>query len=92
MILAVFDATLVSNAFSAFVALVVSAVILAVLADTFVFNVAILFVFEVILDVFAAIDVGKLAMVDELTPPILFTVVTKLPVPIPVTSPVNVIV
>jgi hypothetical protein len=46
----------------------------------------------VILAVFADTKVGKLAMVDELTPPILFTVVAKLPVPVPVTSPVNVIV
>ena len=46
----------------------------------------------VILAVFADTEVGRLAMVDELTPPILLTVVAKLPVPVPVTSPVNVIV
>jgi hypothetical protein len=46
----------------------------------------------VILDVLAFTVVGKLAMVDELTPPTLFTVVAKLPVPVPVISPVNVIV
>ena len=34
----------------------------------------ILLVFVVMLDVFDATDVGKLAIVDELTPPTLFTV------------------
>jgi hypothetical protein len=67
-------------------------VILDVFVFTFAVSVLILFVFEVILDVFAATEVGKLAMVDELTPPTLFTVVAKLPVPIPETSPVNLIV
>jgi len=67
-------------------------VILYVFVFTFAVSVLILFAFEVILDVFAATNVGKLAMVDELTPPTLFTVVAKLPVPIPETSPVNVMV
>ena len=77
VILAVLDVTLVSNAASTFVALVISDVILAVL-------VAILFVL-------AKTAAGKLAIVEELTPPILFIVVEKVPVPLPLTSPVNVI-
>ena len=67
-------------------------VILDVLAETFVFNVAILFVFVVILDVCDETVVGKVAIVEEFIPPTLFTVVAKLPVPLPVTSPVKVIV
>ena len=53
VILDVLEVILVSNAFSASVALVNSAVML---------------------DVFAAMDVGKVLIVDELTPPTLFTV------------------
>ena len=89
--LAVFAITLVSKEFSAFVALVISAVILAVLADTLVFKVAILFVFAVMLDVFAFTDVGNPAIVAAAIPPTLFTVVAKLPLPDPVTSPVKVV-
>ena len=46
-------------------------------------------VFAVILKVFELTLEGKVAIVLELTPPILFTVVVKLPFPDPVTSPVN---
>ena len=53
VMLDVFDVIFVSKAFSALVALVISAVILAV---------------------FAAMEVGKVAIVTELTPPTLFTV------------------
>ena len=49
-------------------------------------------VFAVILKVFEFTVVGKPAIVLELTPPILFTVVVKLPFPDPVTSPVKVVV
>ena len=66
-ILDVLEVILVSNPASAFVALVISAVMLDVFA-------AIEFVLDVILAVFAAIDVGKVAIVDEITPPTLFTV------------------
>lgn len=59
---------------------------------------AIAFVFAVILAVLDAIFVvfvvtapGNVAMVAELTPPTLLIVVGKVPVPLPVTSPVNVI-
>jgi hypothetical protein len=92
VILEAFDNILESKAPSTNVALVTSAVILDVLAFTFVVSVLIVLVLIVILEVFAAIDVGIVAMVDELTPPTLFTVVAKLPVPVPVTSPVNIIV
>ena len=67
-------------------------VMLEVAVFTLVVRVVMSDILVVILAVFAATDVGKLAMVDELTPPTLFTVVAKLPVPVPVTSPVNVIV
>jgi hypothetical protein len=78
VILAVFEVILVSNALSAFVALVVSLLILVV--------------FAVMLAVFVLIEVGKVAMVAELTPPTLFTVVAKLPLPDPVISPVKVVI
>ena len=48
-------------------------------------------VLVVILAVLAAINVGKVAIVDELTPPTLFVVVVNAPVPLPLTSPVKVI-
>ncbi len=87
VILVVFAATLVSRE-----------VILEVLE-------AILFVFVVILEVLDvtlasiavilavldAIEVGKVAMVDELTPPTLLIVVLNVPVPDPLTSPIKVI-
>jgi hypothetical protein len=41
--------------------------------------------------VFEAINVGKVAIVDELTPPTLLVVVVNTPVPLPLTSPVSVI-
>jgi hypothetical protein len=63
VILEVFDVTLVFND-------VISAMLLVILE---VFE-AIEFVFDVMLAVFAAIDVGKVAIVDEITPPTLFTV------------------
>jgi hypothetical protein len=68
------------------------AVILAVLADTFVFNVVIAVAFAVILAVLAATAVGKVAIVLELTPPTELTVVANDPFPDPVTSPVKVVV
>jgi predicted ferric reductase len=92
VILAVLEVTLVSKAASALVALVISAVILAVFAFTLVVNELILFVFAIMLAVFAFTLVGNVAMVFELTPPTLFTVVAKLPLPEPVTSPVKVVV
>ena len=49
-------------------------------------------VLDVMLVVFDETVVGKVAIVLELTPPTLFTVAAKLPVPAPATSPVNVIV
>ena len=48
-------------------------------------------VLVVILAVLAANNVGKVAIVDELTPPTLFVVVVNVPVPLPLTSPVKVI-
>ncbi len=45
-----------------------------------------------ILAVFAETEVGKPAIVAELTPPTVFTVVAKLPLPDPVTSPVKVVI
>ena len=66
----VFEVILVSKTFSAFVALIISAVILAV----FVFT-----------------EVGKVAIVSELTPPTLFTVVAILPFPDPAISPVKLV-
>ena len=54
-----------------------------------VFATAILFVLLIILFSLAVILVSKLAMVEELTPPTLFTVVEMLPVPVPVASPVK---
>ena len=47
--------------------------------------------FVVILAVFEATKVGKVAMVDEFIPPTLLIVVENVPVPLPVTSPVKVI-
>ena len=49
-------------------------------------------VLVVILAVLAAINVGNVAMVDELTPPTLLVVVLNVPVPLPLTSPVKVII
>ena len=49
-------------------------------------------VFAVILNVFELTLVGKVAIMLELTPPIVFTVVAKLPFPDPITSPVKVVV
>ena len=78
--------------------LLVFDVMFAVLIAMFDVLVAILVSFAAILDVLLEILtvleatlVGKLAIVDELTPPILFTVVGNNPVPLPLTSPVNVI-
>ena len=88
VMLAVFALILVVFA----VILAVFEVMLAVFAFTFVFNVAMLFVFAVMLDVLDAILVSKVEMVDALTPPTLLTVVAKLPLPEPVTSPVKVVV
>ena len=44
------------------------------------------------LEVFDETDVGKPAIVAELTPPTVFTVVAKLPLPDPTTSPVKVVI
>ena len=49
-------------------------------------------VFVVMLDVFAVINPGNVAIVLELTPPTAFTVVANDPFPEPVTSPVKVVV
>jgi hypothetical protein len=87
---------LVSNPFSAFVALVVSAVMLVVFDVILVSNAlsafVALIVSAVMLDVFAATDVGKPAIVAAVIPPTEFTVVAKLPLPDPVISPVKVVV
>jgi signal transduction histidine kinase len=78
--------------------LAVFEVILAVFAAIFAVFVAIFVVFDVILAVLLAILVsavvtlvGKFEIVDELTPPTELIVVGKVPVPLPVTSPVKVI-
>jgi hypothetical protein len=84
VMLEVLDVILVLKAFSAFVALVISAVILAVFA-------LIAVVLLVMLAVLDAINVGSVAIVDELTPPTLLVVVANVPVPLPLTSPVKVI-
>ena len=85
VILDVLDVILVLKAFSALVALVISAVILAVFA-------LIAVVLLVMLAVLDDINVGSVAMVEELTPPTLLVVVVNTPVPLPLTSPVKVIV
>ena len=66
--------------------------------DAMVARNAISLVFDVMLAVFEAIFKvlvvtidGKVEIVDELTPPTLFIVVEKVPVPLPVTSPIKVI-
>ena len=78
VMLAVLDVILVSNAASAFVALVISAVILEVLDVILVLKsfsaLVALAISAVILDVLEAINVGNVVIVDELTPPTLFTV------------------
>ena len=48
-------------------------------------------VLGVLVEVAAFTDDATVAMVDELTPPTVFIVVGKIPVPLPLTSPVNVI-
>ena len=96
VILVVFEVTRVSKATSALVALVISAVILVVLEVILVSIAASAFVAlvisAVILVVFEVTREGNVAMVLELTPPTLFTVVAKLPFPEPVTSPVKVVI
>ena len=67
---------------------VIASVLLVMLA---VFE-AIASVLLVMLAVFVAILVSNPLIVLELTPPTLFTVVLNVPEPLPVTSPVNVIV
>ena len=78
VILEVLDVILVSSAFSALVARVISDVILEVLDVIFVSKpfsaVVALVISAVMLAVLAAMDVGRVAIVDELTPPTLFTV------------------
>ena len=93
MILEVFAIILVSNPASAFVALVISAVMLDVLAEIalvldviLALLVAISAALVVILEVFAAINVGKVVIVEELIPPTLFTVGDPA---VPLKSPVN---
>ena len=66
--------------------LVFKEVMLAVLDATFVFNVLIDVVLEVILFVAEIILVSKVAMVDEFTPPTVFTVGDAA---IPLKSPAN---
>ncbi len=62
--------------------------VFAVILEVFA---AIALVLLVMLAVFEAINVGKVAIVVELTPPTLLVVVVNTPVPLPLTSPVNVI-
>ena len=69
VILDVFEATLVLSVVMSLVFVVIFVLFVAI---SVVF-VAILFAFVVILDVFDAIKVGNVPMVDELTPPTLFT-------------------
>ena len=66
--------------------LVFKEVMLAVLDATFVFNVLIDVVLEVILFVAEIILVSKVAMVDEFTPPTVFTVGDAA---VPLKSPAN---
>ena len=77
-----------SNVVRLAVFVAIAVVLLVILA---VFE-AIASVLLVILAVFVAILVSNPLIVLELTPPILFTVVLNVPEPLPVTSPVNVIV
>ncbi len=78
VILAVFAFTLLVNVSSAALAVVASAEIAVA--------------FAVMLAVFVATAVGKPPIVAAVIPPTIFTVVAKLPLPDPVTSPVNVVV
>ena len=71
-----------------FVAFVVIFVLLVAMSAIFV---VILAVFEAILVSFVVTLVGNVVIVDELTPPTVLIVVGKVPVPLPVTSPVKVI-
>ena len=66
--------------------LVFKEVMLAVLDATFVFNILIDVVLEVILFVADVILVSKVAMVDEFTPPTVFTVGDAA---VPLKSPAN---
>ena len=66
--------------------LVFKEVMLAVLEATFVFNVLIEVVLDVILFVADVILVSKVAMVDEFTPPTVFTVGDAA---VPLKSPAN---
>ncbi len=100
VILVVFAATLVSREVILEVLeaiLFVFEVILEVLDVTLASIAVILAVLDVtlasiavILAVLDAIEVGKVAMVDELTPPTLLIVVLNVPVPDPLTSPITV--
>ena len=127
VMLVVFDIILVSNPASAFVALVISALILDVFAVISFVLLVILAVFAVmavvllvilavlaaiaavllvilavlalmavvllvILAVLEAIKVGKVPIVEELIPPTLLVVVANVVCPLPLTSPVKVIV
>ena len=101
VILAVLDVTLVFKVTISFEFVVIFAALMPILfvfVAMFVALVAIAAVFAVILEVLDAIFAvfvvtapGNVAMVAELTPPTLLIVVGKVPVPLPVTSPVNVI-
>ena len=71
-----------------FVAFVVMFVLFVAMSAMFVVMLA---VFDAILVSFAVTLVGKFEIVDELTPPTELIVVGKVPVPLPVTSPVKVI-
>ena len=102
VILAVFEAiaSVLLVILAVFVAIaLVLLVMLAVLASMALVLLVILAVFDaialvllVMLAVLDAILVSNPLIVLELTPPILFTVVLNVPEPLPVTSPVNVIV
>ena len=87
VILAVFAVMLAVFA-AIFVALAVILVLFVAMSAIFV---VILAVFEAIFVSFVVTLVGKVVMVDELTPPTALIVVGKVPVPLPVTSPVKVI-
>ncbi len=87
VILEVLDVTLASIAviLAVFEAILLVFVVILAVLDVTLASIA------VILAVLDAIEVGKVAMVDELTPPTLLIVVLNVPVPDPLTSPIKVI-
>ena len=89
--LTVMEAVFAAMALVLLVILAVLAAIAFVLLVMLAVLAAMAFVLLVILAVLDAINVGKVAMVEELTPPTLLVVVVNTPVPLPLTSPVKVI-